>query len=302
MGKKTWLTYAYITMISWGIWGAFTNLPTKYGIPETIIYAIWALTMIVPAIIVLQRNNWKLEVNKSALKYGALIGFLGAGGQMILFHAVKVGPPYLIFPIISLSPVITIGLSYFLLKERTGILGGIGIILALIALPMFELSGDTDFSDPLSSWFFLAILVLLAWGLQAYFMKKANETMDAESIFFYMTVAGIILIPVALYMTDFDTVTWSIKGVALAGGIQLLNAIGALCLVFAFRYGKAIVVSPLTNAGAPLMTAIISMIFLGVLPPTLKLIGIGLAVIAAIMISLEPEGEDEDNKESKAIG
>ena len=300
MGNKTWLTYAYITMISWGIWGAFTNLPTEYGIPETIIYAIWALTMIIPAIVVLSRNNWKIATHSSALMYGGLIGLLGAGGQMILFHAVKVGPPYLIFPIISLSPIITIGLSYFLLKERTGILGGIGIVLALVALPMFELSGDTDFSDPLSSWFFLAILVLLAWGLQAYFMKKANTLMDGESIFFYMTVTGILLIPVALYMTDFDLVSWSTTGIALAGGIQLLNAIGALCLVFAFRYGKAIVVSPLTNAGAPLMTAIISMVFLGVLPPTLKIVGIVLAVLAAVMISLEPEGEDEGSEEAVA--
>ncbi len=296
MQKKTWLIYAYITMISWGIWGAFTNLPTEYGIPETIIYVIWALTMILPAIIVLQRKKWKIEFNKSALMYGGLIGFLGAGGQMVLFHAVKVGPPYLIFPIISLSPIITIGLSYFLLKERTGTLGVMGIVLALIALPMFELSSDVDLSNPLSSWFFLAILILLAWGLQAFFMKKANETMDAESIFFYMTATGILLIPVALYMTDFELVSWSAKGIALAGGIQVLNAIGALCLVFAFRYGKAIVVSPLTNAGAPLMTAIISLIVLGVLPPTLKLIGILLAVIAAVLISLEPEGEDESEK------
>ena len=298
MGKKTWLVYAYITMISWGIWGAFTNLPTAYGIPETIIYAVWALTMILPAIVVLQRNKWKIETHKSALTYGALIGFLGAGGQMILFHAVKVGPPYLIFPIISLSPVITIGLSFILLKERTGVLGAIGIALALIALPMFELSGGVDFSDPLSSWFLLALLVLLSWGLQAFFMKKANEVMNGESIFFYMTLTGILLIPVALYMTDFETVTWSTKGLALAGGIQVLNAIGALCLVFAFRYGKAIVVSPLTNAGAPLMTAIISMIFLGVLPPALKIGGIVLAVIAAVMISLEPESADEDVEES----
>ena len=40
----------------------------------------------------------------------------------------------------------------------------------------------------------------------------------------------------------------------------MLNAIGALTLVYAFRYGKAIVVAPLTNAGAPLVTAVISLI------------------------------------------
>jgi len=33
----------------------------------------------------------------------------------------------------------------------------------------------------------------------------------------------------------------------------------ALLLVYAFRYGKAIVVSPLVNAGAPLLTALIAL-------------------------------------------
>lgn len=294
MKNKKWLIYAYITMLSWGIWGAFTNIATEYGIPETIIYVIWSITMIIPAVVVLGRVKWKINFDRKSMFYGALIGFLGAGGQMILFHAVKQGPPYLIFPIISLSPIITILLSYIILKERTGVLGAIGIILALIALPMFELSGDTNFSDPLSSWFFLAILVLLAWGLQAFFMKKANETMTGESIFFYMTITGLMLIPVALYMTDMNEVTWSLKGVSIASGIQVLNAIGALALVFAFRYGKAIIVSPLTNAGAPLITAIVSMIYLSVLPPTMKMIGIGFAVLAALIISIDPKASDTE--------
>ena len=71
--------------------------------------------------------------------------------------------------------------------------------------------------------------------------------------------------------------------------MQILNSIGALCLVFAYRYGKAIVVSPLANAGAPLMTAVISLAILGVMPSTTKIIGIALAVIAALLIALQPE-------------
>lgn len=291
MKNKSWLTYAYVTMISWGVWGAFTNLPTQYGIPETMIYCVWALTMIIPAVIVLSKKKWAIQFDKASILKGLLIGFLGAGGQMILFHAVKVGPPYLIFPIISLSPLITIGLSFLILKERTGKMTTIGIVLAMLALPLFELSGDFSLSDPFSSWFFLAILVLIAWGAQAYFIKKANETMSSEGIFFYMALTGLMLIPFALYMTDFNEVTWSSKGLGLAAAIQILNSLGALALVFAFRYGKAIVVSPLTNAGAPLITAIISMIFLSVLPSTIKIIGILLALSAAFIISLDTEGD-----------
>ena len=69
----------------------------------------------------------------------------------------------------------------------------------------------------------------------------------------------------------------------------MLNSIGALTLVFAFRYGKAIIVSPLINAGAPLLTAILAMILASVIPGPIKLAGIGLALLAALLLALQPE-------------
>lgn len=293
MKSKLWLIYAIITTVFWGVWGAFTGLPTEYGFPETLIYCVWAITMIPPALIALKLANWKLHKSKEAIFYGAMIGFLGAGGQMILFHAVTLGPTYLIFPIISLSPMITIVLSYLILKERTGLLGTLGIILALIALPLFEYSTGAAEEDYGYMWFLLSILVLLAWGLQAFYMKRANASMNAESIFFYMMLSGLALIPFALWMTDFSSeINYGFKGPWLAAGIQLLNAVGALCLVFAFRYGKAMVVSPLTNAGAPLITAVIAMIILGYVPNTFKVVGIALAIIAAVLLAFDPGDED----------
>ena len=298
MKSKLWLVFAIVTTVFWGVWGAFTGLPTENGFPETLVYCVWAVTMIPPAIIALKLVNWKLNRDKNSILYGCLIGLLGAGGQMVLFHAVTEGPSYLIFPIISLSPMVTIVLSYTFLKERTGILGTIGIILALLALPLFDYSDGSESTDYGYLWFILAVIVLLAWGLQAYFMKFANESMNAESIFFYMTVTGLALIPIALFMTDFsEAINYGADGPLLAAGIQILNSIGALCLVYAFRYGKAMVVSPMTNAGAPLITAVISMIVLGFVPGTFKIIGIVLAVLAAFFLAFDP-GDSEIHKEN----
>ncbi|MEC7771762.1 MAG: EamA family transporter [Bacteroidota bacterium] len=298
MKSKLWLVFAIVTTVFWGVWGAFTGLPTENGFPETLVYCVWAVTMIPPAIIALKLVNWKLNRDKKSILYGCLIGLLGAGGQMVLFHAVTEGPTYLIFPIISLSPMVTIILSYTFLKERTGILGTIGIVLALTALPLFDYSDGNDTADYGYLWFILAVIVLLAWGLQAYFMKFANESMNAESIFFYMALTGLAIIPIALLMTDFsEDINYGSDGPLLAAGIQILNSIGALCLVYAFRYGKAMVVSPMTNAGAPLITAVISMVILGFVPGTLKIIGIVLAVLAAFFLAFDPgdsEIQDED--------
>jgi drug/metabolite transporter (DMT)-like permease len=125
--------------------------------------------------------------------------------------------------------------------------------------------------------------------------------MSAESIFFYMMITGLMLAPVAWAMTDFSRpVNWGADGLYLAAGIQLLNAIGALTLVYAFRYGQAIVVSPLTNAGAPLMTAVISLVVIGTLPGRLKLIGLVLAAVAAVLLALAPEQPNKAAADTKA--
>lgn len=240
--RRSWLGYALATVVLWGIWGALSSLSTERGFPDTLVYCVWALTMIPPATFVLWRNGWKLDRTPRAVAYGLLIGLLGAGGQMVLFHALTVGPAYFIFPVISLSPVVTIALSFVLLRERTGRMGALGIVLALVALPLLDL-GFGGGGEGLG-WFVYALLIMAAWGVQAYFMKLANHTVSAESIFFYMALGAVALIPVAWSMTDFgQPVNTGWDGPWLAAGIQVLNAIGALCLVYAFRYGKAIVVA-----------------------------------------------------------
>jgi drug/metabolite transporter (DMT)-like permease len=286
---SSWLRYALLTTAMWGVWGAFTSLPSEHGFPDTMTYVVWALTMIAPAWWALRHSRATLQRDARSLALGLAIGLLGAGGQMLLFRAVTLGPTYLIFPIVSLSPVITILLSLLLLRERTGARGWAGILLAVVSLPLFDYSPE-HISQSTGSWFVLALGVMLAWGLQAYFIKLANATMTAESIFFYMMLTGLMFIPVAFVLTDFSQpINLGLEGPWLAAAVQILNAIGALLLVYAFRYGKAIVVSPLVNAAAPLLTALIALAVAGTLPGPYKVAGIVLALAGALLLSLQPE-------------
>jgi len=287
--KQNWVVYALVTVVLWGVWGALAGLSSQHGFPDTLVYCVWALTMIPPAIFVLAKDGWKLDKSPRAVVYGMTIGLLGAGGQMLLFKALTIGPAYFIFPIISLSPAITIAMSFALLRERTGKLGALGIVLALAALPMFDLTFSAGGANGMG-WFALSLLIMAAWGVQAYFMKLANNTVSAGSIFFYMMIGGLVLAPVSWAMTDFSQpVNTNWDGPWLAAGIQILNAIGALTLVYAFRYGKAIVVAPLSNAGAPLVTAVLALAFAGAVPGPLKILGLVLALIASLLLVLEPE-------------
>jgi len=290
MNRRAGLVFALVTMAFWGVWGAFAGRPTEHGFPDTLVYVVWALTMIAPAVYALARAGMRLEHDGRSIIFGVLIGLTGAGGQMLLFHAVHTGPTYLIFPLIALSPIVTIAMSVAWLKERVSWIGGIGIVLALLALPLFDYEPGGATHGFGVAWFFYSLIILVAWGVQAFFMKLANKTMSAESIFFYMTLMGLALIPLALCMTDFSQpINYGFEGPWLAAITQILNSVGALTLVYAFRYGKAIVVSPLTNAGAPLITALLSLALLGIVPQPLKIVGIVLAFLAAALLAIEPE-------------
>lgn len=293
--SRLWLVFALLTLALWGVWGAFAGMATENGFPETLVYCVWALTMIPPALFVLARTGWKLDTSKSAVFYGMAVGLLGAGGQLILFKALVDGPAHLVFPLIALSPVVTIMLSLTLLGERTNIIGWIGIALAIIAVPLLDYDPNQAQTFGAEPWFFLALIVMLCWGIQAYFIKLGNRHVSAESLFFYMMVSGLLLAPIAWLMTPAGAeVNWGLDGAGNAFLVQSLNAVGALFLVFAFRYGKAIVVSPLTNAGAPLATAVISLVLLGVMPGSLKLVALGLALVAALLLAMAPESEAEE--------
>jgi len=283
--SRSWLLFAVLTTIFWGVWGAFIEIPEKAGFPATLGYVMWAIVMIPCSLVALRLIHWKIEYDLRSIGLGLIVGLLGAGGQLLLFEALREGPAYIVFPLISLFPVLTIILSIVFLKEKSSKRQWAGIISAVVAAfflanPKLSTTGVKG-----SHWLWLSAIVFIMWGLQAYFMKFSNATMKAESIFMYMALSGVLLIPVALWMTDFSIViNWGLKGPYLAAIVHLLNAVGALMLVYALRYGKAIIVVPMTGL-SPVITIVISLMLYAVMPGIALTIGIGLAVIAIFLLS-----------------
>lgn len=283
--SRLWLLFATVTTVFWGVWGALIEIPERAGFPATLGYSVWALTMIPCSLVALKIIGWKLDRDRKSIFLGLVVGLTGAGGQLCLFQALRGGPAYLVFPLISLYPVVTIILSVSLLKERAGRRGWSGIVLALVAIPLLSYQPPGGITAKGHLWLFLTITVFLMWGVQAYVMRFANRTMRAESIFFYMMLTGLLLVPFTLAMTDFSQhINWGFKGPWLAAMIMFLNSIGALCLVYALRYGKAIIVTPMT-ALAPVLTVIISLTIYHVLPHPVIGIGMVLATIAIYLMA-----------------
>ena len=328
---RLWLVFAIITTFAWGVWGAFAGVPANAEtpgepiFPETLGYIVWSLTMIPPAIVALWLIDWKLDTNIKSIALGMAIGLLGAAGQLVLFKALRMAPPHLLFPFIALSPLVTISLAAVILGERVRSRGAVGIVLAIVAGVLLSLSvseaeekesnssqstmttadvGGEQSVEPLATsdastppqgilWALLALVVLLTWGIQGFMFSYANTSMKAESIFFYMMVSAISLAPFAWFMTDFSQpIDWNLtSGPGLSASIHILNSIGALLIVYAFRYGKAMLVAPLTNAGAPVITIVLSLVLSRVIPVWYHVMGMVLAIVATLLMAIEEETE-----------
>ena len=286
--KHNWLLYAIITMVTWGIWGAFSDQTT---LPKTLVYVMWALSMVPCALLALVNIKFKLDVRSKPALLSMGVGLLGAGGQLVLFLALDYAPAYLVMPMISVAPIVTVLLSAIFLKERVSKLGILGIVLAFVALVCFALPDKAEGGAASSwSWILYASVVFIFWGIQAFVMKLANNsTPDAESVFVYMAISAVILIPVALIMGKGDASLCSFGwGEPMkVFGVQILNAIGAFTLVYANRYGKAMVIAPLADACAPVIMCIISLILYAAVPTVPQIVAMVAAISCVLIFSRE---------------
>jgi drug/metabolite transporter (DMT)-like permease len=289
---RSWIFYAALLVLFWGVWGATSALPaTKYGYPDEMIYSIWALTMIIPAIFAIRGQRF--DRRPQATIYGLLIGLTGAGGQLVLFQALTMGPAYLIFPIVAVSPAITVVMAMVLLRERVTKLAALGLVAALVAIVLFSItSGEEDVST--GPWLILAIIICVAWGVQAFFMRKAATIgVNDATTFGWMAITALALVPVALFSLGGIPTDFPWEAPVLTAGTQLLNAVGALFLVMALSRGKASIVAPTTNALAPSLTIVLSLVIYQTLPTPYGAIGIVLALIGSTLMVYSDEKRGE---------
>jgi drug/metabolite transporter (DMT)-like permease len=285
----SWIFYTFMLVLFWGVWGAFSALPTQwYGYPDQMVYVVWAFTMLIPCVVSLR--GVAFDRRGVAALYGLAIGLTGAGGQLLLFKALTVGPAYLIFPVISISPAITVVMAFLILRERIAPLGLLGVVLALVSIVMFSISGGDANAAGTGVWLLMAVVICLCWGVQAFLMKKAALAgVNDGTTFAYMTLSGLLLVPVALAMMTAPATGYPWAAIGLTTATQLLNAVGALFLVMALSRGKAVIVAPCTNALAPVLTIVLSLAFYGTLPSLASFTGIVLALVGSTLMVYSEE-------------
>jgi drug/metabolite transporter (DMT)-like permease len=277
-----------MVVLFWANWGALSALPASvYHYPDEMIYSIWALTMIIPAAVALR--NQRFDRRRHAAAYGLLNGLTGAGGQLLLFQALTMGPAYLIFPIVAVSPAVTVLLAVALLRERMTRLAAVGLIATLVALVSLSITdGDPETSH--GPWLVLAIVVCVVWGLQTYLMRKAaTRGINDATTFGWMAISGVLLIPVALASHGGVPTGFPWQAPVVTAGIQLLNSVGTLFLVMALSRGKATKVAPTANVLSSALTAVISLAMYRTLPTAYGAVGIVLALTGSALMYRDEE-------------
>jgi uncharacterized membrane protein len=285
--KGAWLGLALATTLLWGVWGALIEVSEKAGFPPTLGFVAWAATFLVTGPWVLQRTGWRLEHSPRAVVLGILGGLPAGGGNLTLFIALKSGPAWLVFPLVSLYPVLTVLLAAVFLRERVSLRPGIGIALACVAAPLVAWQSPGQAAALSGPWLFWSLVTCFLWGVQAFVWKVAERDVSSEALYVWLGISSFLIVPPALLLTDFgQAINWGLSGLWLALVVQGLNSVGALTYVYSLQRGRALIVVPLC-ALAPTVTVAISLVMHATWPHPIVLVGVVFSAIAVVLLGLE---------------
>ena len=287
---KAWFLFTMAAIVLWGIYGiAFAIASTQLSLPTA--QVVTSLGLLAPALFLI-RSVWRERRQTRGLWIGLASGICGAVGNLTLLAALRTGRPAIVVPVTALYPLVTVIIAVAFMRERARVVQVIGIALAIVAVVLLSIEPGTSLTGfrvgfVLAPWLLYALGSLLFFGFAAVLQKHATNSLSAEAAF-VMFAAGFI--PLSLSVLFFER--WSsdlLRGPvmwAAAGG--LLNGLGVLATLAAYRRGgKASVVTPLA-ALYPVVTILLSVAFLGgFIDNATQIAGMAAAVTGGVFLSLE---------------
>lgn len=133
----SWLIFAILSLLAYGLWGFFPKLGIGYLNPkEFIIYEVIGMAFITLILLLLVG---KPTFNTRGVTFAILTGITGIIGTLFFVTALAKGKASVVVTITSLYPMIVFILASFILKESITLKQGIGIVFALIALVFFSI-------------------------------------------------------------------------------------------------------------------------------------------------------------------
>jgi len=299
MKSKAWIYYSTAAALFWGVWGVVAKLISEDVNPFTnhVLFTIGMLFTL-PLVIRKFRNE---RPNCKGIFWGLISGILAVTGNVAVFQAFSSGGlAAIVIPLTNLYPLVTIVIALLVFNEKLNWLNGIGILLAIPAVVM--LSGQTLlFDDPtaffksigLNSWLLFSLVALFFWGVFSATQKVTTNYISAEWAYIAFIISSVFLslLFIVLGKVNFNFSQRTLLLGSLAG---MLNGLGVLCSFAAYKAeGKASQVTTIAGALQPVFTIVLAILFLSEKISYVEIIGILVAIVAALALSYEKKTSPE---------
>ena len=129
--------FALATMVLGGIWVVLVKIASQTLSPRSI-FIIQVIGSLIAGFIVLISLNFKPEFHGKGIFFSTLATIVGSLSGLFFLYAISKDKISVIAPLTALSPVITILLAYFFLKEPITLKEGIGMLLAILAIVLLS--------------------------------------------------------------------------------------------------------------------------------------------------------------------
>lgn len=128
-----WLPAALLALLSFGLWGFFTKLAIVYVDSKSALVYQTAGVFII-GMVALGFLDFKPATDVKGLGYGILTGLAYGIGCLFYFIAADKGKLITVVTLTALYPLVTIVLSYLLLREGISLKQFFGVMLALVSI------------------------------------------------------------------------------------------------------------------------------------------------------------------------
>jgi drug/metabolite transporter (DMT)-like permease len=293
MKKNAWIYYSIAAALFWGVWGIVAKLISEDVNPYTN-HVLFTVGMLFTIPFVMGKIRKEKPIRKGII-WGIISGILAVIGNVAVFQSFSSGGlAAIVISLTNLYPLVTIIIALLIFKEKLNWLNGIGILIAIPAVIM--LSGQTLlFDDPasfiknigLTSWLLFSIVALFFWGVFSAAQKVTTNYISAEWAYAAFIISSVLI---TLFFIGFGKVNFDFStNTFILGSIAgMLNGLGVLCSFAAYKAeGKASQVTTIAGAIQPVFTIILAILFLSESIKYLELIGIALAIVAALALSYE---------------
>lgn len=282
-----WLFWTAAAVMSWGVWAVLAKV-LGGGLTGTQSQVLSTIGT-VPVILILARSR-DLTIRRGGRRgiYFALAAGIVSGLGNVPYYDLygRGGTAATAVSLTALYPLVTIFLAAALLGERVNRIQTAGLVLALAAIYLFNVSEEGGL---LSGWLAYAFLPLVMWGVAGFLSKLATNYLSG-GLAALLVLVGFLVANVALAATvpwpgEVTPRTW-----ALVASLGFFLAFGNFAVVKAYAGGKASVITPLAGL-YPLVSVPIAVLVFDETVGARTAVGIACAVVAVLALSHAPEAD-----------